>query len=353
MPVGVLFEVAGRSCRTGRVALRTRRCHRRTLRLLARRRDRVLRDPHVAGVLPCAAGVGRGRVLRLPPPMWWAFACDAHVACLHAPGRLLDRDRAELARRREQRRWPWPGGRMSRPRRRPPGAPRNSAARAVAQHRAATGAGPAAVRCMSRHRDSVLTNRRLADRPPADDRHAGDRGNDRDAGQPDGGPDARVLLTALAHARTPLSVEDLRASSRVATGSGRGCAGLRPRTPRIGRADGAAAGPTGDLHPHAPARHSGGRAAAGDPVHHQLEQQHPRRGRSGRPARSAGLRARPALRHLATRTRTGMPKRRSNRPGSSTATTARATSTSAMTSSTACVTATTPPSPTSAASTDH
>ena len=37
------------------------------------------------------------------PTLWWAFACDVHVEWLHAPRRLLDRDRAELDRRREQK----------------------------------------------------------------------------------------------------------------------------------------------------------------------------------------------------------------------------------------------------------
>ncbi len=52
-----------------------------------------------------AAPVWAGLVYyQLPrPTLWWAFTCDVHVAHLHAPRRLLDRDRAELARRREHR----------------------------------------------------------------------------------------------------------------------------------------------------------------------------------------------------------------------------------------------------------
>ena len=52
-----------------------------------------------------AAPVWAGLVYyQLPrPTLWWAFTCATHVAHLHAPRRLLDRDRAELAHRREQR----------------------------------------------------------------------------------------------------------------------------------------------------------------------------------------------------------------------------------------------------------
>jgi hypothetical protein len=35
--------------------------------------------------------------------VWWAFACAAHVEYLTAARALLDRDRAELARRRRPR----------------------------------------------------------------------------------------------------------------------------------------------------------------------------------------------------------------------------------------------------------
>ena len=42
--------------------------------------------------------------VRYPQPtLWWAFACDVHVEWLHAPRRLLDRDRAELDRHRDQK----------------------------------------------------------------------------------------------------------------------------------------------------------------------------------------------------------------------------------------------------------
>lgn len=53
--------------------------------------------------------------------------------------------------------------------------------------------------------DGVLTNRRL----PADRRYGDDHGDDRHAGHLDGEADTLVLLAALAHARTPLSVDDL------------------------------------------------------------------------------------------------------------------------------------------------
>lgn len=72
------------------------------------------------------------------PALWWAFACDAHVECLHAPRRLLERDRAELARRRKQRAL----GLAGRPYERTPlavgWAAEQRVARAVAQHTAAT-----------------------------------------------------------------------------------------------------------------------------------------------------------------------------------------------------------------------
>lgn len=55
--------------------------------------------------------------------------------------------------------------------------------------------------------DSVLTNRRLPGGARSDDLDAGGPGAD--GGAPDLGADARVLLTALAHARTPLSIDDL------------------------------------------------------------------------------------------------------------------------------------------------
>ena len=64
---------------------------------------------YVSGVMTapraCAGEVVWAGVVYFPfprPTLWWVFACDAHVACVHAPRRLLDRDRAELARRREQ-----------------------------------------------------------------------------------------------------------------------------------------------------------------------------------------------------------------------------------------------------------
>ncbi len=53
--------------------------------------------------------------------------------------------------------------------------------------------------------DGVLTNRRL----PDNRRYGDDHGDDRRAEQLDGEADTLVLLAALAHARTPLSVDDL------------------------------------------------------------------------------------------------------------------------------------------------
>jgi hypothetical protein len=53
--------------------------------------------------------------------------------------------------------------------------------------------------------DGVLTKCRL----PDDRRYGDDHGNDRHAGQLDCEADTLVLLAALAHARTPLSVDDL------------------------------------------------------------------------------------------------------------------------------------------------
>ena len=52
-----------------------------------------------------AGRCGRGLVLvesRRPVELWVEYACDRHVGHLRAPRRLLDRDRAQLARRREQ-----------------------------------------------------------------------------------------------------------------------------------------------------------------------------------------------------------------------------------------------------------
>jgi hypothetical protein len=57
--------------------------------------------------------------------------------------------------------------------------------------------------------DSVLTNRRRPDGARADHLHSGGRVDNRAAEQLDRGGDARVLLTVLAHARTPLSVDEL------------------------------------------------------------------------------------------------------------------------------------------------
>lgn len=61
----------------------------------------VTTSPGSCHARPVWAGVVYFRYPR--PVLWWAFACDEHVECLHAPRRLLDRDRAELARRRAQR----------------------------------------------------------------------------------------------------------------------------------------------------------------------------------------------------------------------------------------------------------
>lgn len=36
------------------------------------------------------------------PNLFWSFTCDQHVGHLHAARQLLDRDRAEISRRREQ-----------------------------------------------------------------------------------------------------------------------------------------------------------------------------------------------------------------------------------------------------------
>ncbi|MDN5750253.1 MAG: hypothetical protein L0H64_17370 [Pseudonocardia sp.] len=57
--------------------------------------------------------------------------------------------------------------------------------------------------------DAVLTNRRRPDGTRGDDLHNDDRGHHHGAEQSDRGADARVLLTVLAHARTPLSIDEL------------------------------------------------------------------------------------------------------------------------------------------------
>ena len=77
------------------------------------------------------------------PALWWAFACDAHVQCLHAPRRLLDRDRAELTRRRAQQALALAGRAYERVAPLAVGpAAKQRLARAVAQHTAAAGGEP-------------------------------------------------------------------------------------------------------------------------------------------------------------------------------------------------------------------
>ncbi|MGD9697342.1 MAG: hypothetical protein AB7V42_16985 [Thermoleophilia bacterium] len=77
------------------------------------------------------------------PALWWAFACDGHVECLHAPRRLLDRDRAELARRGEQRALAMAGRAYERSAPLAVGrAAQQRLARAVAHHAAAAAAEP-------------------------------------------------------------------------------------------------------------------------------------------------------------------------------------------------------------------
>jgi hypothetical protein len=49
------------------------------------------------------------------PSVWWAFACAAHVDELTAARALLDRDRAEIARRQRHPRGDGPGGEAVQP----------------------------------------------------------------------------------------------------------------------------------------------------------------------------------------------------------------------------------------------
>ena len=87
--------------------------------------------------------------------------------------------------------------------------------------------------------DTVLANRRSAPEPPKDANpndaghgHHGD-GQHHRPGQLDGEADALVVLTALAHARTPLRVEDLARAMRWSLGRVQGALNYAQQHQRV------------------------------------------------------------------------------------------------------------------------